>query len=123
MRLYRSLIQPIALYGCETWTLRTKEEAMLNVFEMAALWKIAGVKLVNRIRIEKLGQTRTRTKGYRAGSTSCGDHSIGLRSKLLLLLLSLFLLLLFLLLLFLLLLFLLLLFLLLLSTSSRTSER
>ena len=39
-------------YGCETWTLRTKEEAMLNAFEMAALRKIAGVKLVDRIRNE-----------------------------------------------------------------------
>jgi sorting nexin-29 len=63
MRLYRSLIQPIALYGCETWTLRAKEESMLNVFEMAALRKIAGVKLIDKIRNEaireQLGQRRT----------------------------------------------------------------
>jgi len=35
MRLYRALIQPIALYGCETWTLRKAEERKLLVFEMS----------------------------------------------------------------------------------------
>ena len=63
MRLYRSLILPIAMYGCETWTLRAKEESMLNVFEMAALRKIAGVEIMDKIRNEdisnRLNQQRT----------------------------------------------------------------
>lgn len=63
MRLYRALIQPIALYGCETWTLRAKEVNMLNVFEMAALRKISGVKLLDKIRNdvirERVGQRRS----------------------------------------------------------------
>lgn len=42
-----------------------QEEAMLNVFEMAALRKIAGLKLIDKIRNEtirdKLGQQQTIT--------------------------------------------------------------
>lgn len=54
MRLYRSLIQPIALYGCETWTLRKAEEKKLLVFEMAALRKILGVSRLDKIRNEEI---------------------------------------------------------------------
>ena len=35
--LYKSLIQPIALYECVTWTLRQAEENKLLVFEMTVL--------------------------------------------------------------------------------------
>lgn len=50
MRLYRALILPIVLYGCETWTLGQVEEKKLLVFEMAALRKIAGVRRIDKIR-------------------------------------------------------------------------
>ena len=44
-------------------TLRAKEEAMLNVFETAALRKIAGLKLIDKVRNEtirdKLEQQQT----------------------------------------------------------------
>ena len=33
---YKSPIQPIALYGCETWTLRQTEEKKLLVNEMTS---------------------------------------------------------------------------------------
>lgn len=41
MRLYRSPILPIALYGCEAWTLTvvSAEEKQLLVLEMAELRK------------------------------------------------------------------------------------
>ncbi len=50
MRVYRSLILPIALYGCEAWTLRSAEKKQLLVFEMAALRKILGVRIIDKMR-------------------------------------------------------------------------
>ena len=50
MRLYRQLIQPKALYGCETWILRAKDERALNVFEMTVLREIAEVNLIDKIK-------------------------------------------------------------------------
>ena len=85
MRLYRSLIQPIALYGCETWTLRAKEEAMLNVFEMAALRKIAGLKLIDNVRNEtirdKLGQQQTIVQTIHERQTRWLGHILRMNEK------------------------------------------
>ena len=50
VRLYRALIQPIALYGCESWTLTQYEEKKLLVFEMAALRKFLGLRRIDKIR-------------------------------------------------------------------------
>ena len=54
MRLYNALIVPIALYGCETWTLRKAEEKQLLVFEMAALRKILRIHIMDKIRNENI---------------------------------------------------------------------
>jgi hypothetical protein len=62
MRLYKSLIQPIALYGCESWTLRQAEENKLNAFEMSALRKILGVKRLDKIRNEYIRARTNCTK-------------------------------------------------------------
>ena len=48
--LYRVLVLSIATYGCETWTLKTKDEQQLLVFEMACLRKIWGVTRLDKIR-------------------------------------------------------------------------
>ncbi|KAJ4445915.1 hypothetical protein ANN_12601 [Periplaneta americana] len=39
VRIYKTVILPVVLYGCETWTLTLREEQRLNVFE-----KIFGAK-------------------------------------------------------------------------------
>ena len=54
IRLYKSLIQPIALYGCETWTLRQTEEKKLLVFEMTALRLLLGVTKLDKLRNENI---------------------------------------------------------------------
>ena len=54
IRLYKSLIVPIALYGCETWTLRKTEEKQIMVFEMAALRRILGVHIMDKMRNEHI---------------------------------------------------------------------
>jgi hypothetical protein len=42
--IYRTIILPVVLYGCETWSLRLKEECRLRVFENGALKRIFGSK-------------------------------------------------------------------------------
>jgi len=48
------LIVPIALYGCQVWTLKKAEEKQLLVFEMAALRKILGIHIMDKIRNENI---------------------------------------------------------------------
>ena len=38
--IYRNLIVPVVLYGCETWSLTTKEDRKLRVFENMVLSRI-----------------------------------------------------------------------------------
>jgi hypothetical protein len=44
IRIYRTVILPEALYGCETWSLTLREERRLSVFENRVLRKIFGPK-------------------------------------------------------------------------------
>ncbi|KAJ4428733.1 hypothetical protein ANN_25726 [Periplaneta americana] len=44
VRIYRTVILPVVLYGCETWTLTLREEHRLRVFENKVLMKIFGAK-------------------------------------------------------------------------------
>jgi len=37
IRIYRSIILPVILYGCETWSLILKKEPRLRVFENSVL--------------------------------------------------------------------------------------
>ncbi|KAJ4434049.1 hypothetical protein ANN_16368 [Periplaneta americana] len=44
VRIYKTVILPVVLYGCETWTLTLREEQRLRVFENKILRKIFGAK-------------------------------------------------------------------------------
>ncbi|KAJ4444582.1 hypothetical protein ANN_06378 [Periplaneta americana] len=44
VRIYKTVILPVVLYGCETWTLTLREEHGLRVFEKKVLRKIFGAK-------------------------------------------------------------------------------
>ncbi|KAJ4443996.1 hypothetical protein ANN_05785 [Periplaneta americana] len=44
VRIYKTVILPVVLYGCETWTLTLREEQRLRVFENKGLRKIFGAK-------------------------------------------------------------------------------
>ena len=37
IRIYRTIILPVVLYGCETWSLTLREERRLRVFENRVL--------------------------------------------------------------------------------------
>ena len=44
IKIYRTIILPVVLYGCETWSLRLREELRLRVFENRVLRKMFGPK-------------------------------------------------------------------------------
>jgi hypothetical protein len=45
IRIYKTVILPVVLYGCETWSLTLGEERRLRVFENTVLRKIFGPKI------------------------------------------------------------------------------
>jgi hypothetical protein len=42
VKIYKTMILPVALYGSETWSLTLKEEHSLRVFENRVLRRISG---------------------------------------------------------------------------------
>ena len=42
--LYRTIILPVVLYGCETWSLTMRAERRLRVFENRVLRRVCGPK-------------------------------------------------------------------------------
>ena len=54
LRLYKTLIPPIVMYACETWSLTQKQETYFNCFERRVLRSICGP-------INEQGRSRIRT--------------------------------------------------------------
>jgi predicted AlkP superfamily phosphohydrolase/phosphomutase len=48
-KIYKTLIRPVLLYGCKSWTLTKKEEEELNIFVRKILRKIYSPSCVNGI--------------------------------------------------------------------------
>jgi hypothetical protein len=44
IKIYKTIILPIVLYGCETWSLMLSEEHRSRVFEDRVLRRIFGLK-------------------------------------------------------------------------------
>ena len=44
IKIYRIIILPVVLYGCETWSLTLREERRLRVFENRVLMRLFGPK-------------------------------------------------------------------------------
>ena len=44
IKIYRTIILPVVLYGCETWSLTLREERRLRVFENRVLRGVFGPK-------------------------------------------------------------------------------
>jgi hypothetical protein len=53
-RVYRALIEPIALYGAESWTLTAKVKSKLDVFDNECIRTILGIKWNDKISNEEL---------------------------------------------------------------------
>jgi hypothetical protein len=56
IRIYKTIILPVVLYGCETWSLMLRKEHILRVFENRVLRRIFGPK-----RDEVMGERRKLT--------------------------------------------------------------
>jgi hypothetical protein len=54
IKIYETVILPVVLYGCETWSLNLREEHRLRVFENRVLREIYGPKREEEI-VEKIG--------------------------------------------------------------------
>jgi hypothetical protein len=44
VRIYKTIILPVVLYGCETWSLTLREEHRLRVFKNRVMRRISGLK-------------------------------------------------------------------------------
>jgi hypothetical protein len=44
VKIYKTIILPVVLCGCESWSLILREEHRLRVFESRVLWRIFGPK-------------------------------------------------------------------------------
>jgi hypothetical protein len=44
VKIYKTIILPVVLYGCETWSVTLREEHRLKVFENRVLRRIFGPK-------------------------------------------------------------------------------
>ena len=44
IKIYRTIILPVVLYGCETWSLILREERRLRMFESRVLRRVFGPK-------------------------------------------------------------------------------
>jgi len=44
LKIYRTIILPVVLYGCETWSLILRDERRLRVYENRVLRRIFGPK-------------------------------------------------------------------------------
>jgi len=44
IKIYRTIILPVVLYGCEAWSLTLREERRLRVFENRMLRRVFGPK-------------------------------------------------------------------------------
>ena len=51
IKIYRTIILPIVLYGCETWSLTLRDERRLRLFENRVLRRVFGPKR-NKVRGE-----------------------------------------------------------------------
>jgi len=45
VKLYRTIVLPVVLYGCENWSLTLREELSLRVFENRVLRRVFGPKM------------------------------------------------------------------------------
>jgi hypothetical protein len=53
IKVYRTIILPVVVYGCETWSLTLREELRLRVFENRVLRRMFGPKRDEVTGVEK----------------------------------------------------------------------
>ena len=65
IRLYKTLVKPVLMYGCETWKMNESDAKKIDVFQNRCLrrvmkikWqdKISNIELLERANVEKLSE-------------------------------------------------------------------
>jgi hypothetical protein len=69
IKIYRTIILLVVLYGCETWSLALREEWRLRVFENRVLRGVFGAK-----RDEVIGEWRKLHNEEQIGRASCRER-------------------------------------------------
>ena len=54
MKLYKTLILPVLMYGCETWKMTKSDEHVLHMFQNKCLRKIHGIRWQDHITTKEL---------------------------------------------------------------------
>ena len=54
IKIYKTIILPVVLYGCETWSLTLRDERRLRVFENRVLRRVFGPKRDEVTGMEKI---------------------------------------------------------------------
>ena len=54
MQVFKAMVVPTLLFGCETWTMQRRHESKLQAFEMMCLRRVEGVTRMDRVRNEKV---------------------------------------------------------------------
>jgi hypothetical protein len=75
-KIYKTIIPPVVLYGCETWNLKLREEHRLRVFEKRVLRRIFGPK-----RDEVKGEWRKLHSGELRNLYSSPDNVRQIKSR------------------------------------------
>ena len=68
IKIYRTIILPVVLYGCETWSLILREERKLRVFENMVFRRIFGPR-----RDEVTGERKRSKHVALYNKNSCAD--------------------------------------------------
>jgi hypothetical protein len=76
VKIYKTIILPVVLYACETWSLTLREEHRLRLFENRVLRRIFGSK-----RDEVTGERRKLQKGELHNFYSLPDIIRQLKSR------------------------------------------
>ena len=83
----KALVWPVATYGCESWTLKKKEETHLDAFEMKGLRKILRVsrtaKKTNEWVLNKAGVKREVLDTVKARKLAYYGHTMRKQGSLL----------------------------------------
>jgi len=58
IKIYRTIILPVVLYGCETWSLTLREKRRLRVFENRVLRRVFGPKMYSLPNIVRVVKSR-----------------------------------------------------------------
>jgi hypothetical protein len=91
VKIHKTIILPVVLYGCETWSLTLREENRLRVFENRVLRRIFGPKSdkvtgewrkLNNEELHTLYSSPDITRQVKANEVggACGTHGRGERS-------------------------------------------